>query len=110
MNHSVLIPQEAGIFHFFVFPWEGSGAFQGPGCLHLLPFQLSDRSGAITPYIEALIVVFSAWSSVQGGPGHQRRLTSTGLGKVPSAVPVTNASVLPPPPTPLPGILVSKDH
>lgn len=54
MNCSFLsllqIPQEAGIFHCFVFALEGPGAFQGPGCLGLLAFQLGDRSGAIMPY------------------------------------------------------------
>ena len=92
MNQSLLIPpapQEAGVFHFFAFPWEGSGAFQGPRCLCLLPFQLTDRSGAVIPNMQALILLFSAWSSVQGGPGPRERLTSTSLGKAPSAAAVT---------------------
>ena len=49
--------------------------------------------------MQALILLFSAWSSVQGGPGPQERLTSMSLGKAPSAAAVTMRVAITPHPT-----------
>lgn len=45
------------------------------------PSSLVTGLALVTPYIQALLFVSSAWSSVQGGPGHKRKPTPTGLGE-----------------------------